>query len=67
MGAADESAFNQAAVNLRHNIFATIFLVYPMVTATLFRVPQCEQLGQNAFHEDDFSTIPPANPHTVQC
>jgi hypothetical protein len=55
MGGADESAYTAAKVSLQQNLFFCIFLTYPMVTATLFRVPQCESLGQDEFHEDDFT------------
>eukprot|EP01046_Picozoa_sp_COSAG06_P042537 COSAG06_NODE_5434_length_3483_cov_4.532801_1_plen_104_part_10 len=27
----------------------------PTITTTLFRVPQCEKFGDEAFHEDDYS------------
>jgi hypothetical protein len=26
-----------------------------MITTTLFRVPQCQELGEHQYHEDDFS------------
>lgn len=28
---------------------------YPTITATLFRVPQCRRLGDESFHEEDYS------------
>lgn len=60
-GAVDETAFTEATVTFQRTIFFSIFLVYPMVTATLFRVPQCEQLGSDSYHEDDFSMPPPTS------
>lgn len=53
-GGSDESAYRTASVGLQQNIFLSIFLIYPMYTTTLFRVPQCQEIGADAFHEDDF-------------
>ncbi len=54
-GAADESAYVTAKVKLQRNLFLGIFLLYPTVTATLFRVPQCREIGDTEYHEEDFA------------
>eukprot|EP01045_Picozoa_sp_COSAG04_P045210 COSAG04_NODE_15726_length_522_cov_1.397163_1_plen_141_part_10 len=54
-GAADESALETAQVQLKRNAFLGIFLVYPTITSTLFRVPQCHDYGDRSFHEDDYT------------
>lgn len=41
-GAADESAYTTADVQLKNNLFVGVFLLYPTITSTLFRIPQCE-------------------------
>eukprot|EP01043_Picozoa_sp_COSAG02_P027024 COSAG02_NODE_1575_length_11877_cov_43.830871_5_plen_2345_part_00 len=53
-GGASESARETAQVQLRKNVFFGIFMVYPTVTTTLFRVPQCRILGNDRYHEDDY-------------
>ena len=30
-------------------------MVYPTITTTLFRVPQCKEFGEESFHEDDYT------------
>eukprot|EP01045_Picozoa_sp_COSAG04_P000517 COSAG04_NODE_12_length_42844_cov_6.769213_21_plen_1150_part_00 len=55
-GAADESGLETLKVKLKQNLFVGIFLVYPTITTTLFRVPQCKDFGEDAsFHEDDYT------------
>eukprot|EP01043_Picozoa_sp_COSAG02_P027509 COSAG02_NODE_1628_length_11586_cov_3.954644_1_plen_316_part_10 len=54
-GAADESAYVTAKVKLQRNLFLGVFLLYPTITATLFRVPQCRDVGDTQYHEEDFS------------
>lgn len=54
-GGADESALRTATVSFQQNVFFIIFLLYPLVTTTLFRVPQCADIGDDSFHEDDFT------------
>eukprot|EP01045_Picozoa_sp_COSAG04_P002616 COSAG04_NODE_97_length_26459_cov_6.507246_4_plen_1426_part_00 len=54
-GAADESGLHALKVKLKQNLFVGIFLVYPTITTTLFRVPQCKYFGEAGFHEDDFT------------
>eukprot|EP01045_Picozoa_sp_COSAG04_P005864 COSAG04_NODE_279_length_18210_cov_5.657225_1_plen_1569_part_10 len=54
-GASDESGLEVLKVKLKQNLFLGIFLVYPTITATLFRVPQCQYFGEVGFHEDDYT------------
>ena len=54
-GAADTSGLHALKVKLKQNLFVGIFLVYPTITTTLFRVPQCQYFGDSAFHEDDYT------------
>eukprot|EP01045_Picozoa_sp_COSAG04_P003609 COSAG04_NODE_148_length_22826_cov_11.360026_4_plen_2104_part_00 len=54
-GAADTSGLEVLTVKLKQNLFLGIFLVYPTITTTLFRVPQCEYFGDSGFHEDDYT------------
>ena len=54
-GAADQSAYEPLKVKLKHNLFLGIFLVYPTITTTLFRVAQCKDFGDASFHEDDYN------------
>eukprot|EP01045_Picozoa_sp_COSAG04_P012707 COSAG04_NODE_866_length_9767_cov_2.846400_1_plen_2137_part_00 len=54
-GAADESAYVTARVRLQQNLMVGIFLLYPTITTTLFRVPMCRELGDRYFHEDDYN------------
>eukprot|EP01045_Picozoa_sp_COSAG04_P005276 COSAG04_NODE_242_length_19007_cov_3.089433_8_plen_1575_part_00 len=54
-GGADTSGLHALKVKLKQNLFVGIFLVYPTVTTTLFRVPQCEEFGEESFHEDDYT------------
>eukprot|EP01043_Picozoa_sp_COSAG02_P010453 COSAG02_NODE_367_length_23739_cov_16.775127_11_plen_251_part_00 len=54
-GGSDESALETAKVQLRKNVFFGAFLIYPTITTTLFRVPQCRRLGDHLYHEDDYS------------
>eukprot|EP01045_Picozoa_sp_COSAG04_P013493 COSAG04_NODE_960_length_9157_cov_6.389269_6_plen_765_part_00 len=54
-GAADESGLETLKVQLKQNLFVGIFLVYPTITSTLFRVPQCHDYGDSSFHEDDYT------------
>ena len=54
-GAADESGLETLKVKLKQNLFVGIFLVYPTITTTLFRVPQCQYFGDSGFHEDDYT------------
>ena len=42
-GAADEGAYRAADIQLKNNLFVGVFLLYPTITSTLFRIPQCEQ------------------------
>ena len=50
-GGADTSALRTATVDFQQNMFFVIFLLYPLVTTTLFRVPQCAELGDSRYHE----------------
>ena len=34
-----------------------VFLLYPTITATLFRVLQCRELGSHKFHEEDYNLL----------
>eukprot|EP01045_Picozoa_sp_COSAG04_P008546 COSAG04_NODE_476_length_13722_cov_16.614707_1_plen_903_part_10 len=54
-GAADTTGLETLKVKLKQNLFVGIFLVYPTITTTLFRVPQCHQFGEESFHEDDYT------------
>ena len=54
-GAADTSGLHALKVKLKQNLFVGIFLVYPTITTTLFRVPQCKEFGEESFHEDDYT------------
>ena len=55
-GAADASGLAALKVKLKQNLFVGIFLVYPTITTTLFRVPQCHYFGDTAsYHEDDYT------------
>eukprot|EP01043_Picozoa_sp_COSAG02_P036007 COSAG02_NODE_2612_length_8419_cov_2.286779_4_plen_1809_part_00 len=55
-GGADDSAFRTALVAFQSNLLVGLFLLYPTITTTLFRVPQCLELNDDhAFHEEDFS------------
>ena len=54
-GGSDESAYRTASVSFQQNLFFIVFLLYPIITTTLFRVPQCKDLEPHSFHEDDFS------------
>eukprot|EP01045_Picozoa_sp_COSAG04_P009418 COSAG04_NODE_543_length_12846_cov_7.281556_3_plen_1215_part_00 len=54
-GAADTSGLEMLKVKLKQNLFLGIFLVYPTITTTLFRVPQCHYFGEAGFHEDDYT------------
>ena len=54
-GGADESAYVTANVKLQQNLMFAIFMLYPMITTTLFRIPQCREIGDRWFHEEDFS------------
>eukprot|EP01045_Picozoa_sp_COSAG04_P013252 COSAG04_NODE_930_length_9363_cov_28.745898_4_plen_1224_part_00 len=54
-GAADASGLHALKVKLKQNLFVGIFLIYPTITTTLFRVPQCEEFGEKSFHEDDYT------------
>lgn len=55
-GGSDESAFTTATVAFKSNLLFGVFLLYPTITATLFRVPQCLELnGEHSFHEEDFT------------
>jgi len=53
-GAADESGLGTLKVRLNHNLCLAVFLVYPTITSTLFRVLQCKSVGDQEFHEDDY-------------
>ena len=53
-GGADDTAYESANVKLRQNLLFGAFLLYPGITSTLFRVPQCRSIGSDWFHEDDF-------------
>ena len=48
-GGADESAYTTATISLKQNVYFCIFLLYPTITATLFRVPQCRELGDREY------------------
>eukprot|EP01045_Picozoa_sp_COSAG04_P002347 COSAG04_NODE_85_length_27560_cov_8.621245_6_plen_838_part_00 len=61
----DESALNTAKVQLKQNLFLGIFLVYPTITTTLFRVPQCHEFGEESFHEDDYTIDCNSNKFTL--
>lgn len=37
------------------SVFFAIFLLYPTITATLFRVPQCRELNDRLYHEEDYT------------
>ena len=54
-GAADTSGLEVLQVKLKQNLFLGIFLIYPTITTTLFRVPQCEWFDEQGFHEDDYT------------
>eukprot|EP01045_Picozoa_sp_COSAG04_P027625 COSAG04_NODE_4082_length_2316_cov_41.215607_3_plen_383_part_01 len=54
-GAVESSGLEVLKVKLKQNLFIGIFLVYPTITATLFRVPQCKSFGDASFHEDDYT------------
>eukprot|EP01045_Picozoa_sp_COSAG04_P010945 COSAG04_NODE_689_length_11142_cov_6.664041_4_plen_1132_part_00 len=54
-GAADASGLHALKVKLKQNIFVGIFLIYPTITTTLFRVPQCQWFDDQGFHEDDYT------------
>ena len=41
-------------MRLKANLFASIFLLYPAISTTLFRAPQCLELGDDSYHEEDF-------------
>ena len=51
-GAADKSALRSAHVQFSNNVMLGIFLLYPTIATTLFRVPQCRSLGEQSFHEE---------------
>ena len=53
-GAADENALQTLKVKFKQNLFVGVFLLYPMITATLLRFPQCRSLGDDLFHESDY-------------
>ena len=53
--AADTSGLHALKVKLKQNLFVGIFLIYPTITTTLFRVPQCKSFGEESFHEDDYT------------
>ncbi len=54
-GGSDASAYRTATVGFKQNLCFSVFLLYPVMTTTLFRVPQCRDLGQSSYHEDDYS------------
>jgi hypothetical protein len=54
-GAADESAYVTAKVKFQRHLFLGVFLLYPTITTTLFRVPQCRIIGETEYHEEDYS------------
>ena len=54
-GSSDDSAYRAASVGFKQNMFFAVFLIYPLITGTLFRVPQCQNLGEDSFHEDDYN------------
>lgn len=55
-GGSDSSAYITATVGFKSNLLFGVFLLYPTITTTLFRVPQCLELtDEHAFHEEDFS------------
>ena len=54
-GNSDDSAYRAASVGFKQYMFFAVFLIYPLITATLFRVPQCQNLGDDSFHEDDYN------------
>ena len=60
-GGADESAYGTVLVKLEANLLFGVFLLYPTITSTLFRVPQCLELGDHTFHEEDFSMLCDSN------
>ena len=53
-GAVDTSASRRLKCS-QQNLFIGVFLVYPTITTTLFRVPQCQYFGDAGFHEDDYT------------
>lgn len=55
-GGSDERAYTTATVQFKSNLLFGVFLLYPTLTATLFRVPQCRDMtDQHSVHEEDFS------------
>ena len=55
-GGSDSSSYITATVGFKSNLLFGVFLLYPTITTTLFRVPQCLELAdEHAFHEEDFS------------
>jgi hypothetical protein len=54
-GGADQSAFTTVRAKFKQNVFVGIFLLYPTMTSTLFRFPQCRSFGEDSFHEEDYS------------
>eukprot|EP01043_Picozoa_sp_COSAG02_P025727 COSAG02_NODE_1456_length_12512_cov_17.368082_2_plen_232_part_00 len=60
-GGADQSAYDSARVSFQQNLALITFLLYPTVTATLFRVQMCTNIGKQAdgepysYHQDDYT------------
>eukprot|EP01052_Picozoa_sp_SAG31_P008932 SAG31_NODE_459_length_15396_cov_5.092502_10_plen_431_part_00 len=54
-GASGSEALQSAVISLKRNLLLGIFLMYPMITTTLFRIPQCRQLGTDWYHEEDYT------------
>ena len=54
-GGADESAYVTANVKLQQNLMFGIFLLYPMITTTLFRIPQVGNSNRVADMHDSHS------------
>lgn len=60
-GGADPSAYDAAFVSFQQNLALITFLLYPTVTATLFRVHMCTAIGEQPdgepylYHQDDYT------------
>lgn len=64
-GGSDESAYRTASVSFQQNLFFIVFLLYPIITTTLFRIPQCRDLGPHSYHEDDYRVDCDSNSFTA--